>query len=128
MKNILRFSGMLATLAGLFAYLAPLAFHELLAEYTGAPNAHLVRDVGAAYIAAGVALWWAALAPAWRAPLVTVAAVFLLLHAGGHLIDLFSGHVQWSHLLIDSIQVFLPAMFVCGLALYFLKNTDDGNP
>ncbi len=119
-KILLYIFGLVGTAAGLFAYCAPLAFFELLADYTGEPNLHLVRDVGAAYIAAGLALSWAAVTPKWRGPLVSVAAIFLLLHALGHVIDLVSGHVHFGHVVVDAVQVFAPAIAVSGLAVYFL--------
>ena len=37
---------------------------------TGPFNAHFVRDIGCAFLTVGVALVWAAYAPAWRWPLV----------------------------------------------------------
>ena len=50
-----------------------------------------------------------------------VAAIFLLLHALGHVIDLVSGHVDLGHVVVDAVQVFAPAIAVSGLAVYFLK-------
>lgn len=127
MTILLLIFGIVALVAGLFAFVAPLSFFELLAEYTGQPNAHLIRDVGAAYVSAGVALSWAAFRPAWRGPLVSVAAIFLLLHALGHVIDLVAGHVHLSHIVVDAVQVFLPAVVTSGLALYFLRNGEKRN-
>ncbi|MGJ8670622.1 MAG: DUF4345 family protein [Oceanococcus sp.] len=122
MTKLLHVFGIVGIAAGLFAFATPLIFFELLAEYTGQPNAHLIRDVGAAYISAGVALSWAAFKPSWRGPLVSVAAIFLLLHALGHLIDLVSGHVHLGYVAIDAVQVFLPALATTALAVYFLRN------
>lgn len=121
MTFLLHIFGIVAVAAGLFAFILPLSFYELLAEYTGQPNIHLVRDVGAAYISAGLALSWAAVVPKWRAPLVAVAGCFLLLHALGHVIDLVSGQVPLAHIIADAVQVFGPALVVCGLAGYFLR-------
>lgn len=121
MTALLYVFGLVAIVAGGFAFLAPWAFFDLLAAYTGTPNAHLVRDVGAAYIAAGVALCWAARRPARRGPLVGVAATFLVLHALGHVWDLATGQVALSHALIDAVQVFVPAAVTVGLAVYFLR-------
>jgi len=117
--------GVTGVAVGLFAYLAPQGFFELFAVYTGDLNEHLVRDVGAAYAAAGFALSWAAAAPRWRAPLVTVAAVFFLLHALAHVLDLVSGSVGIDHLLADAWQVFLPAAVLCWLAVHCLRHADS---
>jgi len=91
-----------------------------IASDTGPFNGHLVRDVGAAYAAAGVALLFAALRPAARGPLVAAAAVFLGLHAGTHLVELFSGHSHGS-LLLEVLGVHLPALLVVVLAAAFLR-------
>jgi len=50
MTILLHIFGIVALVAGLLAFVAPLSFFELLAEYTGQPNSHLIRDVGAAYV------------------------------------------------------------------------------
>jgi hypothetical protein len=120
--------GIGSLLTGAFAFLAPTAFFETFAAYTGEPNLHLMRDVGAAYLAAGAALTWAVFIPRWRPPLTSIAAIFLVLHALAHLFDLASGEVPWSHLLADLAQVLLPAAIVCGLAVYFLNDRSDDLP
>ena len=117
MTILLYLFGLAATAAGLFAFFAPLEFYAAFAKYTGGSNAHLVRDVGAAYITAGLALAWGARVPRWRGPLVATAAVFLLLHAAGHVIDLISGAAPIGHLLLDTVQVFVPAIVVSVLAV-----------
>lgn len=120
MTRILQLFGIVGIAAGLFAFVAPLSFFDLLADYTGQANLHLIRDVGAAYIAAGVALFWAAFRPHWRGPLVSVAAVFLLLHAFGHVLDLVSGQVALGHIVVDAVQVFIPAVLTSCIAVYSL--------
>jgi hypothetical protein len=123
MTALLYFLAASTTAAGLFAFFAPLEFYAAFAEYTGGTNAHLVRDVGAAYITAGLAMAWGARVPRWRGPLVSVAAVFLSLHAIGHVVDLVSGAVPLSHVLLDAVQVFIPAVLVSGLAVVSLKSS-----
>jgi hypothetical protein len=91
-----------------------------IASDTGPFNGHLVRDVGAAYAAAGAALLFAAYRPAARGPLVAAAAVFLALHAGTHLVELASGHSHGSALL-EVFGVHLPALLVLVLATAFLR-------
>ncbi len=118
--------GVAGILTGAFAYIAPTAFFETFAGYTGTSNLHLTRDVGAAYLAAGVALTWAAFMPRWRAPLASVSAIFLGLHAIAHVLDLASGEAPPAHLFADLVQVLAPAAIVSGLALYFLCNDSNG--
>lgn len=50
---------------------------------TGSFNAHFIRDIGAAYFVAGVALAWSALAPEKRAA-AQAGAAFLAMHALVH--------------------------------------------
>jgi hypothetical protein len=114
--------GVVGLLTGAFAFISPTAFFETFAAYTGTSNLHLTRDVGAAYLAAGGGLAWAAFMPKWRAPLVSISAIFLALHAFAHLLDLASGQVPLAHLLADLVQVLSPAAVACGLAVYFLRN------
>ena len=58
---------------------------------TGAFNAHFVRDVGAAYVAAGLGLGWFATRPRERAA-AFVALTFMGLHALFHAIEFAHGH------------------------------------
>ncbi|HET6157480.1 MAG TPA: hypothetical protein VFE34_03975 [Dongiaceae bacterium] len=58
---------------------------------TGAFNAHFVRDVGAAYAAAGLGLAWFAARPRERAAAL-VALTFLGLHALFHVVEFAEGH------------------------------------
>ena len=88
-----------------------------VAADTGPFNAHLVRDVGAAYATSGVASVWAARAPAWRVPLAASAALFLGLHGLIHVFEVVSGVQPPSHLLEDFPGVYLPALLLGAIAL-----------
>jgi hypothetical protein len=77
---------------------------------TGPFNPHFVRDIGCAFFTVGVALVWAAFAPAWRFPLVVVAALFLGAHALLHVYDTASGNLPASHWWLDFPGVYLPAL------------------
>lgn len=94
---------------------------EAIAAETGALNLHLVRDVGAAFAAAGVALVWAALRPAVRGPLAAVAGVFLGVHAAIHVAEVASGGAPLEKLLSDLPGVHLPALVVLALAAASLR-------
>ena len=75
----------------------------------GPYNEHFVRDIGCAFAAFAVALGWAARSPAVRFPLVSIAALFLVLHAGLHVFDTARGYVAADHWWIDAPAVYLPA-------------------
>ena len=77
---------------------------------TGPLNAHFVRDVGCAFLAAGVALVWAALDAPRRLPLVGTAAIFLTGHAVLHVYDTATGALPHSHWWLDFPGVYLPAL------------------
>jgi hypothetical protein len=81
------------------------------AAETGPFNPHLVQDVGAAFLAAGLALGLRAWRPNYW-PAALAGSFFLVGHATIHLIMLASGHDH--HLGADLAGVVLPA----ALAVY----------
>jgi len=89
-------------------------YHELPAAVpdTGPFNPHFVRDIGGAFLAVGVALVWAALAPHWRPPLLAIAAVFLGAHALVHVFDVLRGALGPAHWWSDAPGVYLPAAVI----------------
>ena len=92
-----------------------------IASATGPFNGHFVRDVGAAYTAAAVALLWGARRPELRGPLAAVAAVFLGIHALVHVVESMAGALPAGSLLDDLPGVHLPALIVAGVALHALR-------
>ena len=78
----------------------------------GPYNEHFVRDIGAAFLAFGVALVWAARRPAARLPLVAVTTCFYALHAAGHVYDTLRGVVDADHWWTDLPGVYLPAILL----------------
>jgi hypothetical protein len=74
---------------------------------TGPFNPHFVRDIGAAYLAAGAALVWFALHSAARAA-AQAGAAFLTQHAFIHVWDAAAGQTHTHQLLADLPTVFLP--------------------
>ena len=84
-------------------------------------NLHFVRDIGAAYLASGVALLWAAWRPAWRLPLVVVAAVFHGLHAAGHVRETAAGDLASFHWIEDFPGVYLPALLMLLMVFVFRR-------
>jgi len=117
--------GVLGTLGmanGFWALFAANHWFTRIAADTGPLNVHFVRDVGAAYVTAGACLVFAALRPAWRAPLTASAACFLTLHALGHVFETATGQLGSHHWLEDSPGVFLPAILVSALAYRFIRS------
>ena len=84
-------------------------------------NVHFVRDVGAAYFTAGVALVWAAFRAEWRGPLVATAALFNALHALGHVRETSSGELEPLHWWLDLPGVYLPSLILAAMAVLFLR-------
>jgi hypothetical protein len=110
-----------AVVNGVWMLLDASRWFAAIASRTGELNVHLVRDVGAAYLTAGVALLWAARRPALRGPLAAIAGLFLGLHAATHLFEAASGVIPPSHVLEDFPGVHLPALLVIGLAVAALR-------
>lgn len=81
---------------------------------TGPFNAHFVRDIGCAYVVAGVALGWGAASPAAR-PAAVAAATFLTLHALVHLWDAAAGREHAHQVLLDFPTVFLPPLIAVSI-------------
>ncbi len=102
-------------------------YHDLPAAVpdTGPYNEHFVRDIGCAFATVAIALGWAALRPRWRAPLVTISALFLAAHAGLHVFDTMRGFLEGDHWLLDLPGVYLPALVTLPLAFRALRNARE---
>jgi hypothetical protein len=82
---------------------------------TGPFNPHFVRDIGAAYLAAGAPLLWLAARPAALAA-AQAGAAFLTLHALVHVWDVAEGREHLHQLAVDLPAVFLPAALAIWIA------------
>jgi hypothetical protein len=71
---------------GLLALLAPDTFFEQIGDY-GVENSHYVGDVGAFFLAFGLAAAVAVLRPSWRAPILWLGALWYGFHALNHPFD-----------------------------------------
>jgi hypothetical protein len=105
-----------AAVNGLFMLFTSEGWFTRIAAYTGPFNVHLVQDVGAAYVTAGIASLWAARAPEWRLPLATCALLFIGIHGAIHLVEVARGLQPAVHLLEDFPGVYLPALLLGGIA------------
>jgi hypothetical protein len=84
---------------------------------TGPFNPHFVKDIGAAYLAAGVGLAWLAIARSPRGLGAAFAgALFLALHAGIHLVEAVGAPTGLSDLARDAPGVILPAILALWVA------------
>jgi hypothetical protein len=82
---------------------------------TGPANAHLIRDVGCAFLVTAIALLWFAVAPIRAWPAVLAGGAFLFLHASVHVWDTIAGR-EHPHLLLAEIPtVILPAFLTLWL-------------
>ena len=92
----------------------------------GPLNIHFVRDIGCAFVTMGVALIWAARRPAFRLPLVTVAALFSGAHALLHIHDTLRGIVEPHHWFLDLPSIYLPAVVLFVAAWQCWKSEAPG--
>ncbi len=79
---------------------------------TGPFNPHFVRDIGCAFLTAGVALIWGERSTAYRFPLVVIATVFLTAHAFLHVYDTIVGNLPSDHWWLDFAGVYLPVFLL----------------
>jgi hypothetical protein len=114
---ILRLLGAGMVVNGLFMLFTSEGWFTRIAAYTGPFNVHLVQDVGAAYVTAGLASLWAAHAAAWRLPLAVSALLFIGIHGLIHLVEVARGIQPALHLLEDFPGVYLPALLLGAVAL-----------
>jgi hypothetical protein len=83
---------------------------------TGPANLHFIRDIGCAYLVAGLSVIWLGRAPQLAWPAALAIGTFLGLHALVHLYDFFIGHESARNLSEDVPAIFLPAVLVIWLA------------
>jgi len=84
---------------------------------TGPFNQHFVRDIGSAFLTVGVALVWASIQVQYAFPLVSLAALFSVLHACVHIIDMISGRMPAHHWLLDLPGIYFPAALLIYLTM-----------
>jgi hypothetical protein len=84
---------------------------------TGPYNPHFVRDIGAAYLVAGLSLAAFAARPRQAWPALAAASAFLTLHAAIHVFDAACGSHPLSDVARDFAGVYLPAILTLFLAL-----------
>ena len=102
---------------GVLMLLAPETWYRVTPDVgdTGPLNVHFVRDIGVAYLVAGVGLFWRAVDGLQGWPAALAGAAFLLGHALVHLVELVSGHGHGGP--ADWLFVYAAAGWVAWLAL-----------
>lgn len=83
---------------------------------TGPANLHFIRDIGCAYLMAGLSVIWLGRTPRQAWPAALAGGTFLGLHALVHLYDFFIGHESARNLMSELPSIFLPAILVIWLA------------
>jgi len=83
---------------------------------TGPLNLHFVKDIGLAYLTAGIAYAWSALGAGWKA--AALATLFVGLHALLHVGETMLGHHR-DVIVNELVAVHLPA--VIGLWLTYVQ-------
>jgi hypothetical protein len=85
---------------------------------TGPFNPHFVKDIGAAYLVAGLGLAWLGLRPldATARGSAMAGAAFLVLHAGIHLVEAIGHPAGLADLARDFPGVILPAILATWVA------------
>ncbi len=114
--------GAIALANGLWGMFGSVSWYEWIAKDTGPLNVHMVRDIGEAFSTVGLALIWAARTPRWRVPLTGVAALFLGMHALGHVYEISVGELGADHWVEDIPGVFLPGAFFAWLTFHFSRS------
>jgi hypothetical protein len=91
----------------------------------GPLNEHFVRDIGAAYVTAGIGLCWGAFDRRVRVAAVGLVTVFYALHALGHVYDTASGRVGPEHWSIDALPIYLPAVVLVVMLWLLARQTPE---
>ena len=108
-------AGATSVLFGLWAFLSPGSFYDVIAAYPPR-NDHFLRDIGSFEVGLGAAALYGARRAAWRTPMLGIVAVQYALHAISHLIDVDAtdpkalGVVNF--VLLTTAAVALAALFV----------------
>lgn len=105
---------------GLWMLFGPASWYAAIpgVAATGPANFHFIRDIGCAYLVAGLATIWLASAPRLAWPAALAGGGFLGLHAFVHLGDFLAGRENAHGFMLDLATVFLPAILVLWLAWF----------
>ena len=117
-KKLIFSFGIIYAAIGVFAYVAPHSFFNLLGPYYGVFNYHFVKDAGIAYFSSGVLMVASSKSLQWRCPFLIGGAMFITLHGLFHVQMLVSGMIADSGAILKELAfIIIPALIVFALAL-----------
>jgi hypothetical protein len=92
---------------------------------SGPLNEHFVRDIGAIFAVAGVALTIAVLNTAWRMPVLVGVTGWYAAHAVVHVVDTWRGLFKPDRWLLDTPVIYAPvAILIAVIVLYRRADAD----
>jgi hypothetical protein len=94
LRNLIALLGLVQLAVGCWIMFATESFGETIASFDGF-NAHDLRDFATFYLALGIVLLVAAVRPAWRFPVLTLAALEYALHTIVHAVDAGDSDPAW---------------------------------
>jgi hypothetical protein len=94
LRNLIALLGLVQLAVGCWIMFATESFGKTIASFDGF-NAHDLRDFATFYLALGIGLLVAAARPAWRFPVLTVAALEYALHTIVHAVDADDSDPGW---------------------------------
>jgi len=103
---------------GLYMLIDPVLWFDTTpgVKRTGAPNTHLIRDVGLVYAQVGIMMVIALQMAQYRFVLIIAGGAWLLGHAVFHFVEAACGIITWGQLMIDIPGVIVPGIVVPLLA------------
>lgn len=112
--------GLMLVANGVHMLFAPLPWYDAVpgVPATGPFNPHFVRDIGAAYLTAGLGALWFGWRPREGWPALAAGALFLTFHAAIHVYDAACGADAWTDVQRDFVGVYLLAAVPLALALF----------
>jgi hypothetical protein len=94
LRKLIALLGLVQLAAGCWIMFATESFGETIASFDGF-NAHDLRDFATFYLALGVVLLVAAVRPAWRFPVLTLATLEYAFHTIVHAVDAGDSDPGW---------------------------------
>ena len=85
-------------------------------------NEHLIHDSGAAFLAFGIGLLIAARLPAWRFPVLSLAALWNGLHTISHIVDVNSAETKAEGVTV-AIELAAVTVVLAALALWSRRSS-----
>lgn len=117
--------GVVNLVLGAWMAIDPGGFFDNIGPY-GARNDHYLGDVAAFYLAAGAGLLIAVNRPAWREPVLVVAALWYGLHALNHVIDIGENNESDARGAVDALLLGVGALVLAGMARAAGRGAHDG--